>query len=425
MVDVPVAELLDDSGQLVLHPDIQSGRFFQVSLKQSELRLLARGYVGYVPLTNDLVVYIHPRVPVANLGRIAQVAGYHGEALSLLRDYQTEGDWNDSLTDIYAAALADQVAGIRTQGMLREYVRREEVTSTPRGRLLVAPTVHRLWSRGVRHRAVVSWFERTMDNSVNQCLKYAVWTLAQDYQHKEPLRGQQRRLLVRLNSAFNELNGVTLRRDVGFLVDPLVTGARPLPATRGYYRSALDIAVSVITRQSIDLGGAIGPVRMASVVLDMNELFEAYVRRSLERSAAFEGWVVRVVNGNEPPGRQNLFSDNNTHKAKPDVVLRASDGATPLVIDVKNIPLKDQGKSPRDAIEQVAAYALSYGTNEVLLVHPKARKEEVGGLHHLGQLGPVRVWQYRFDLSVDDLAAEDAAFAAALAANIPGLIPPA
>ncbi len=55
--------------------------------------------------------------------------------------------------------------------------------------------------------------------------------------------------------------------DQRFLSDPLVTGAQALPAPRGHYRPALDLAVSVITQRAIVLGEGGGPVQMASVVL--------------------------------------------------------------------------------------------------------------------------------------------------------------
>ncbi len=115
-----------------------------------------------------------------------------------------------------------------------------------------------------------------------------------------------------------------------FLSDPLVTGAQALPAPRGHYRPALDLAVSVITQRAIVLGEGGGPVQMASVVLNMDALFEAYVRRSLERSAELENWAVQVLDGNKPFGRRYLFSDNTAHIAQPDVVLRVADGTTPL-----------------------------------------------------------------------------------------------
>jgi len=69
---------------------------------------------------------------------------------------------------------------------------------------------------------------------------------------------------------------------------------------------------------------------VASVVLNMDALFEAYVRRSLERSAELENWAVQVLDGNKPFGRRYLFSDNTAHIAQPDVVLRVADGTTPL-----------------------------------------------------------------------------------------------
>lgn len=405
-VDIEMRRILDINGQLMVDAEItESGDFFAVSLRKGQLRLLARGYVGYIPLNDHLVVYVRPRVPVHKLSRLAALAGQPARALQVMRAYQTEPGWNENLTDLYAAALLDEhIPAIRTSGLLRDYRRREEVTTTPRGRLLLSATIRTQWARGLRHKTTTSWFERTADTPANRCLKYAMWLLSQEYARDEAPSTDRRRLVQRLNGAYPLLNAVQLDHSREFLTDPVVTGVRPPPPARSAYRPALDLAVSLITQRSVVLAEDTGPVRLPAVVLDMNELFENLVRKTLQRAATERGWTSRVLDGNRE-GRKPLYTDRSSPPATPDVVLQRLDGSTPLVIEVKNSQVSSAGLPARDATNQAATYGLSYNTNEVLLVHPRGEDQE-GGWSDLGHIGAVHLSQYRVDLAAEDLTTE-------------------
>lgn len=418
-VDIDVATIVGADGRLNISSEVQGGEYFDVALRRGLLRLRARGFVGYVPLNDHAAVYVRPRVPVANLGRLAQIAGQPARSLSIIRAYQTDAVWNPSLIDLYAVALADHVDELRDLGLFRQYRRAEEVTSSPRGRVLVASTVRQQWSRGIRHRATATHFERTADTPVNQCIKYAMWMLAQHYLRAGAQPESSSQPLRRLNSSYAILSAVGLDAERRFMDDPLVTGAKPLPSLRSYYRDPLDLALLIIRQHAITLTEDGGSIRMRSVVLNMNELFERYVRRSLQLSAETNNWHASVIDGNVE-GRQPLFRDRLTPLATPDVIVRGSDGSTRVILEVKNIPVSNSGLSSRDAVDQVAAYALSFKANQVVLVHPKLGCQE-GGLHRLGQLGHVTVWQYRINLAAVDLSVEDRAFAAAVAGLTDGI----
>lgn len=414
-VDIAIADVLDDAGRVVLNPEIEKGDYFAVTLRRGNLTLRARGYVGYIPLNDRIVVYVSPRVPIRNLTRMARISGEPPTVLSSIREYGVEGEWDDSLADLFAAALIHHVGEVSQGGLLREYERREAVSSFPHGRLLAHRTLQTLVPRGVHHAAHTTWYERTSDTPANRCLKYAIWMLARHYIESRPRHKASKRLHRQLNAIYSVFDGVELDHSRGFFSDPVVRGARPLPTLRGYYRDALNVAVAIIEQRAVLLEQVDGAVRLPSLVLNMNNVFEGYVRNVLSLHAKQERWALEVLDGNTA-GRKLLFNKKPSEDATPDIVLRRPDGSTALVLELKNVPVADS--SPREAINQAVTYAVSYQTNKVVLVHP-LKADQAGGLKKLGTVDQIDVYQYRFDLNVEDMDVEDERFGLAVAALLP------
>ena len=406
-VDIPLSEVLDGKDRLNLNPEIESGDYFAVSLRQGVLTLRARGYVGYLPLNNRVVVYVRPRVPISNLSRLTRIAGELPTVLTSLRGYETADEWNDGLIDVYAAALIDHVKMVSMAGLLKDYQERQTLSSFPHGRVLTSRTIHTLIPRGIKHAAYISWHERTADNAVNRCLKYAVWCIAQQYTARSSLGQKARKLHRALNALYPVFDGVQLDHSHRFVSDPLVTGAHRLPALRVYYRDALNVALAAISQRAVLIDNTDGGVRLPSLVINMNKIFEGYIRNTLASYAAEASWCLEVRDGNWNP--EPLFHDAAEPDATPDIVLVRSDGTAALILEVKNVP-----KTDRDAINQGITYAVSFGTRCVALVHPCSANQS-SGMELLGTAGNIAVYRYRIDLGAQDLFLEEARFGAAVA----------
>jgi 5-methylcytosine-specific restriction enzyme subunit McrC len=416
-VEIPLEEVLEPSGHLRLNPDIENGDYFAVSLRAGALTLRARGFVGYIPLTEDIVVHVKPRVAVGNLSRIINLAGEPPTVLTSLRGYATTDEWSDSLLDIYADTLIGHVETIATSGLMRDYARREEVSSYPRGRVLLHPTIQRLYPRGIHHAVHDTRFERTVDGPANRCLKYACWALARRYMKLASKNGMQRQVHRKLNAVFALFDGVQLDHQLRFMDDPVVQGSRPLPTLRSYYRDALNVARAIIQQRAILIDSPGGLLRMPSIVMNMDYIFEGYVRNVLRTHAEASGWPVEVQNGNDE-GKKDLFNEKPSQAATPDIVVAAPNGTFPLVLEVKNVPIKDLF-SEREHIAQVITYALSYRAKRVVLVHPRRSASQPGGMRLLGVVDDVEVHQYRFDLGAQALKDEEVNFGEAVAALLP------
>jgi 5-methylcytosine-specific restriction enzyme subunit McrC len=407
-VDVDLSELQGPSGTLSLNPEIEGGDYFAVSLRRGVISLRARGYVGLIPLSEGVVVDVRPRVPVRNLSRVIHVSGEPPTVLTSLRSYATAPEWSDSLLDVYARALAGYVEVVASSGLLRDYVRREEDSSFPRGRVRLDGTL-RLRSRGINHKARVAWFERGDDNAPNRCLKYAIWLLAQRYIARRSADDRSREAHRHLNALFPIFDGVSLDHGKAFLDDPVVSGARELPTLRSYYRDALNVALAIIRQRSIVLDSSGGSVRMPSFVVNMNYVFEAYIRNTLRRYVAAHGLAGDVLDGNDE-GSRRLYDGRADPEATPDIVLQPHDTAIPpVVIEVKNVPVKGS-ESERDHVNQAATYGLAYRAPRVVIVNPRASAFQPAGLYFLGDIDHVAVYQYRFDLGATDLSNEDEQF---------------
>lgn len=402
-VCVPVRDLLGPDGHLALNPEIEKGDYFSASLRQGVLTLRAGGYVGYVPLTDQVIVRIKPRVPVENLTQLVEISGLPKTSLSCVRDYELSGTWSSSFADLYAAALAGHIENIMVNGLLRDYRRIEEASSFPRGRILMSPTFQSCVARGELHRAVSTWFIRTIDNSSNRCLKYAMWLMGQHYARSASLNRESRLIQRRLNAAYYAFDGVFLDHTHRFIYDSLVSGQRNLPTHRAYYRDALDVGLAIVRQRGLLVEEALrGDIRLPSLVLSMADLFESYARRVLQLYATTNGWSWQVLDGNSE-GSRPLYRGQTAVAATPDIVIRDTQGSQPLILEVKYIPVIDN--SPREAVNQAITYAACYETSRVVLVHP-CGSNQTPGMRRIGDVGRTEVFQYRYDLAALSLDAE-------------------
>jgi 5-methylcytosine-specific restriction enzyme subunit McrC len=419
-VVLPASLVLQD-GKLDLFPSVTN----LVSLRPHKggIELQAGGVVGIIPLNDRLTIEIEPRVPIRNLSHMLILAGHAPRALeNTVRRYAVAGDLYPSLIDLYARAMAGYVDEIALRGYLREYERREENTSFPRGRIAVGKTATSLASKGINYQVATSWFERTTDNPVNRCIKYAIWFLAQ-LRQEAVATGQAKREIPRmLNRAMLTMGGAELDLTRSFLSDPTVMGKRPLSPLRSYYREPLELASAIIHQRAVSFDETGDAVGLPSLIIKMSDVFEQYLRKFVSVSLAASGQPMAVLDGNSfPPygGAKLLFDNGVDVHAKPDLVLRSTSpgGACLAVIDAKYKPAGD--RPSRDDLNQILAYAMTYRSNLAVLVQPQASGASVTqGPHRLGVIGNVVVDQYVLDLDAPDLTVEEAQLTAYIVSTI-------
>ena len=421
-IDIDASLWLGERHETIFNSEIDGRDVLRANFRKGVLRLQATSYVGVIPLNDSVVVRVKPRVPIANLTRMVIETGHDVLPLSAFRDYSGRGTADDWAMDLYADALLDFVDQILDSGLMRTYERRQDEGHFPHGRIDFAPTIQRFAARGVANKAVYSWFERTVDTEVNRCVKAAMEVIhCHLAKTKAKPRKGDRTKLARLAGQLLAFEEVADDPDYQFLDDPQVLGSAPLPDPRAYYRPVLDLAVLILHGIGIalELGGE--DVRMSSLLIDTNKLFENFVRVSLAKHAAKHGWAVDVLDGNTA-GRVDLYDVPNPlpsplgtpmkalanidrGKAQPDVVLRWLDGTAALIAEVKNTihgkhADADDVLPERGEVEQAITYALRYDLGFTLLIHPWIKGTK--GLVYVGRVRSVDVFDYRLDLSSEE-----------------------
>ncbi|MPY12287.1 McrC family protein [Arthrobacter bussei] len=429
---VPAELILNEDRSLNIYEDVLQRALVTVTVKGGSFRLQAGQYVGVVPINARCVLHIEPRTPLANLTAMVKMAGYDPEALVAMRTYGVSAESEQWMRDLLADALLEAVFRIRENGMLRSYERRSDESSMPRGRININETITALASRGINHRVRFSWFERTVDTPENRCLKSALLELAREY--TDPLtRGKSgnRERVRRISTALHMFAEVTDDRRRDYLNSDVVQGFRRLPDPRAYYKPALSIALRILRKEGLLLEEPGAAVLETSLLVNMGHIFEQYVRARLQRHAEESFWTAEVLDGNLQDGRLALYSETTAEERAlapdhqppkgvtgsaammtPDIVFRRNGTTFPMVADVKNkVPKGDMPS--RDDVEQVATYGLRYGSKYVFLVYPRSGIRRAG-MQPVGNLGPITVFQYHYDLAASDMDNEAQAFGSAV-----------
>src|SRR5205823_2762894 len=132
---------------------------------------------------------------------------------------------------------------------------------------------------------------------------------------------------------------------------------------------AIRLAKAVLRRQGLELHDA-DQLVLDSHVFRLDRIFEDYVRGFLRYQLSDLSPSYNVLDGNKHPGRKRYFDELPSEDATPDVVIAGlgRERHVPVVIEVKYIDRPPK----RDEENQAVAYAVSYRSPKVILVHPRA-----------------------------------------------------
>ena len=304
-------------------------------------RLTSLGWVGFIPLTDDLAFRLQPKVPLRSLFGMWEYA-YRLKSFRFLEgitDVETLEEFYEKLANI----LAKQVLNRARQGFYRSYISQQEALPYLRGRLDAYRAVRRPWDV----QLPCQFEEHTADIEDNQILAYTLWRIARSGVCTE-------RVLPTVRQAYRSLQ--------------VFTSFRPFSADdcmgRRYHRLNQDYQpMHALSRFFLEQTGPThraGERQITPFLVDMARLFEAFVATWLEQNLPENWWV--------QPQETLYFGKGHRQKFMIDLVLRRVDADLPVMVLDTKYKIPDEPST--EDIAQVVSYAEGLGCTEAVLVYP-------------------------------------------------------
>ena len=303
-------------------------------------RLSAGGWVGYLPVSEDLAMEVQPKVGVHNLFRMLEYA-YRLKSFRFLDDLFRA----DTLRDLYerlAGLLSRLVLDRTRRGLYRAYLSRSEHLPFVRGRLEARKLSLRPWTVDLP----CAYEEHTADIEDNRILS---WTLSVIVRGGS-LTGRE---LPNVRRAYRTLQGAVQTYPVG--PDSCVG--------RTYNRLNTDYEpMHALCRFFLENSGPAherGDRSMLPFLVNMSRLYELFVSEWLKAHLPNS---VSLVSQERAylDGSSGLYFDI-------DLVLRDTTGKILCVLDTK---YKDATTPATDDVAQIVAYAERMGCENAVLVYP-------------------------------------------------------
>jgi hypothetical protein len=395
-INVPIDRLYVD-GRIDVYPELS--RFFDIDYRAGRLVLVAKSYVGLIPVNDRIAIHVVPRFPIANLFYILQraesklqfVAGH-------TRAYDLTGNTDLDPAAIFGSRLLDMLSHVRREGLLRRYVSKVYDDRID-GELLFSDTISRFYSRGVRHRQVRRVTEFCSDVVENRLIKNAIEKLARFYSNASDKTGKRQgraaaEALALLFDDVSRFDGHTRS-----IRDSLPHYIMQLPTHHKPYATLLWIAYLIEGRQGLAIE-KMGPATFDTFVVNLVDVFEDYVRQVIADNIKdmLPGYFVKNGNVDQVP----LFTQGRPMKVKPDIYLVSGEKPT-VVLDAKYKP----STKSADRYE-VLAFCEALDAKVAIMLSPS-----IGGpeMEILGRTrGGVEVHVARIDLGAADMKMAEAKF---------------
>ena len=390
-LEIPHEYLFDSRGELRFIPDATDRSLVRVSQGREHMVLQIGGVIGRLPITENLALDISPKFTISNLARLLALSDQslnHRVGAERLYDFT---EWTGFLPELLLRSFASELRAIQLEGSLRNYQRstREDI---PRPKLNFRRSEQQFWARGIVTRAVVEGFEFTLDNPTNRILKAAL-------RHAIPLAADQESLVNELTIFADMIRsyGLVSNAPRSDIEQSFASALAEVPRFKPHHRRALWIARELINRSSEILAFANRRLSLPSYLINLDRVFESYIRNVLRSQLNELGSAYEVQDGNQKGFTKPLLNDSDRYVVMPDILVYEGRDRTPkMVADVK------YKTRPKETDRyQIITHALSYHCRRAMLIYPKREGGPVG-LVRLGEIGPpsfpIEVFEYHYEL---------------------------
>jgi len=324
-----------------------SKRIRVIKIGRNRYRLEARQHVGNIVLRGH-VIRIRPKIPDLNFFRML----FYTEGLV---EFQPEEIGYETSPDLFQGIISyflTRVSSLARQGIQKGYVDQEDNLRTIRGRVLIEENMRA--NALTLERIYCKYSDFTSDIIENRILKYTLFHLL-----RVPLDDDIRRHVKGLLHYFESVSLTpSLSQNL-----PRITYSRLNMA----YRPLIIMSKMILDHSSMNFQNT-GELDFASFLVDMNKLFEKFIRGYLRQKLG--KYTITGPGFYNPPG--TLDVEGNIGQ-KPDILVRQNRRLI-LVLDAKYKQLhsedEDQTEMSNADINQVLAYCLSFGLPVGILVYP-------------------------------------------------------
>ncbi|GAA6615112.1 McrC family protein [Scytonema sp. NUACC26] len=335
---------------------------------QNKWKLKAKGWVGYVPLSNEFVLRLQPKVCIKNLFQMLEYA-YDLKSFRIL-----EGVMDcSSLEEFYnnlAQVLAQRILERCRKGLYRRYLLKTEQLSYIRGRLDFRQAIQKPWDVKLK----CQYEEQTADIPENQILAWTLFIIG-----RSGLCSERVSPIVR--KAYHALQGlITLQQFSP--KDCVGRQYNRLNEDYGLLHSFCRFFLEN-TAPSYETGDR----TTLPFLVNMDRLYELFVAE----------WLKAHLPSNFILKFQERVSIGKNLHFKTDLVLYNCSTPTPCyILDTK---YKTPVSPSSEDIAQVVAYGVSKSCKEVILVYPASLTHALNIL--VGDIR-VRCLTFAVDVNLDD-----------------------
>jgi 5-methylcytosine-specific restriction enzyme subunit McrC len=403
-INIPHADLFGEDGNLRLLTDALDRSLVQITQGLDQLQLRIGGVIGRLPITNQLALDISPKFPISNLAHLlAESDQSLDRRVSADRLYDFTS-WNGYLPELLLRSFALELKAIEAEGTHRSY-HRVTRTDIPRPKLNFRRSEQQFWARGIPTRAIIDVFDFSNDNPVNRVLKAAL-KCALSLSFGQQSLAKEARLFAHMLRNFDRVGDLA----VDIINDECERAIRELPGFKPGHAKAVVISREIIKRASPVLEFADRRMSLPSFLINLDNVFESYIRNILRKVAKRSFPTTRIGDGNHKDFSKPLLNDNNRFMIMPDILIFDVIEDIPRVVS----DVKYKTKPIEEDRYQIISHSLSYQARSALLVYPK-RRDGPSGMVRLGGVGPpghtIDLYEYHFDLGAD-LGQEEGQFAA-------------
>ncbi|SET99388.1 McrC family protein [Hymenobacter actinosclerus] len=320
-----------------------------------------RSYVGVIQ-AGDLTIEILPKVDDLDENSDAPLQKWRDILLRMLRESGTLRmdslsnamlrEKENSLLDIYLDLFLNEVEALLHRGLVKRYRHTEGQQMALRGAIQFGAHI----ARNLVHQERFYTRHQTYDHQHlhNQLIRQALLFLPR-LTSSSTLRGRTARALLQWSDTPTiKVTAATFAR----LVFDRKTEA---------YRPALVIARLLLLNHRPDLNG--GTNDLVALLFNMNQLWERYLLRTLQRIGEPLGWKV------QKPSYKVFWeaTTGSTSQMQPDILVTIP-GKGNIVLDAKW--KRPQGRPAEADLRQLYAYAHHYNAKLTALLYPYSASEQ-------------------------------------------------